>query len=200
MSSYATTPKWQRIFIWIIAIAMIIGTLAGFVFMIWATQDSSIDPNQIAQKKQEEEYQKQLEEYQKQQEEQQKKLRALDGYADKVTSFDAKSVTELKVETLKEGSGATIKDNATVNANYVGWNPDGKIFDSTKSEGSDATPRSFGLDQVIKGWKEGLAGKKVGGVYELTIPADKAYGETGSGDLIPANTPLKFIVEVISAS
>lgn len=200
MASYATTPKWQRIFIWIIAIAMIVGTLAGFVFMIWASQDNSIDPNQIAQQKQQEEYQKQIEEYQKQQAEEQKKYRALDGYSDKVGTFDANSIKELAVDTLKEGGGATIKDNATVNANYVGWTPEGKIFDSTKSEGSDATPRSFSLDQVIKGWKEGLSGKKVGGVYELTIPADKAYGEQGSGDLIKANMPLKFIVEVISAS
>jgi hypothetical protein len=38
---------------------------------------------------------------------------------------------------------------------------------------------------------------KVGGVRELTIPSDKAYGEAGSGDKIPANTPLKFIVMVI---
>ena len=38
---------------------------------------------------------------------------------------------------------------------------------------------------------------KVGGVRELTIPSDLAYGETGSGDSIPANTPLKFVIMTI---
>jgi len=38
---------------------------------------------------------------------------------------------------------------------------------------------------------------KVGGVRELTIPADKGYGSTGSGDKIPANSPLKFVIMVI---
>jgi FKBP-type peptidyl-prolyl cis-trans isomerase len=54
-------------------------------------------------------------------------------------------------------------------------------------------PISFGLDQVIKGWTDGVPGMKVGGTRRLVIPAEMAYGSTpppGSG--IPANAPLVF--------
>lgn len=50
---------------------------------------------------------------------------------------------------------------------------------------------------MIKGWSQGVIGMKIGGVRELTIPYDLAYGETGSGDKIPANTPLKFVIMLI---
>ena len=50
---------------------------------------------------------------------------------------------------------------------------------------------------VIEGWQKGIVGMKIGGIRELTIPSDLAYGETGSGEDIPANTPLKFIVMAI---
>ena len=192
------TPRWQRIAIWIVAIALTVGTIAGFIFMIVATQNPSVDPNKIVANKQNEEYQKQLEDYQKQQTERQKTLRALDGFTDKVGTFDAASITSLQVETLKEGDGATVGDGATISANYTGWTPDGKIFDSTKVDGSDASPASFSLDQVIQGWSQGLVGKRAGGIYLMSIPSDLAYGEQGSGDgSIPANTPLKFIVQIV---
>lgn len=199
MSDLSKTPRWQRVGIWIVAIAMIVGTIAGLIFMILATQNSEIDPNTIAQEEYNKQIQEQYEEYTKQQEEERKKNRALEGYEDKVGTFNADDVKELTVETLKEGDGATISDSDTVKVNYTGWTPDGAIFDSTKKDGEDASPTSLSLSQVVDGWKEGLAGKKVGGTYLLSLPADKAYGETGSGDgYIPANTPIKFIVEVIS--
>ena len=47
--SKTTTPIWQRVAIWIIAIAMLGGTIVGFVFMVLATQDSDIDPQAIAE-------------------------------------------------------------------------------------------------------------------------------------------------------
>lgn len=199
MSERSNTPKWQRVVIWIIAIAMTVGTLAGFVFMIWATQDKSIDPNQIAQNKANEEYQKELEEQAKQQAEAVEKFRAIDGYSDRVTKFNKDDIKELKVDTLKEGNGATISDSSTISVNYTGWTPDGVIFDSTKSDGADSNPTPLKLTQVITGWKEGLSGKRAGGVYELSIPSSKAYGEQGSGT-IAANTPLKFIVQVVSVN
>lgn len=199
MRSASLTPRWQRIVIWIIAIALIVGTIAGLVFMIWATQDSEIDPNNIAQEEYLEQAKKQQEEYEKELAERRENYRGLDGYADRVTSFDANSVTGLTVDVLKDGDGATISADDTLKVNYTGWTPDGKIFDSTKSEGSDAEPVTFSLASLISGWAEGLAGQKVGGVYLLTIPADQAYGEYGSGDgAIPANSPIKFIIEVIS--
>ena len=201
MANYydSRTPRWQRITIWVIAIALAGGTLLGFFFMAFASKNPDVDPNQIAQNKQNADYQKQLEEYQKQQVEQQKLYRALDGFADRVGKFDASSVTELRVETLNQGDGATVGDSSTIKANYTGWTPDGKIFESTKSEGSDATPATFAINQVIEGWTKGLTGQRAGGVYELTIPAAMAYGDQGSGS-IPANTPLKFIVQIVDVT
>ena len=196
--SKSTVPRWQRVVIWIIAIALIVGTIAGLIFMIWATQDSDIDPNTIAQQNYLEQAQQEQEEYEKQMAERREKLRSLDGYEDKVTSFDADSVTDLTVETLKEGNGATISADDTLKVNYTGWTPDGKIFDSTKSEGEDAEAAELSLSGLIDGWSNGLTGKRVGGVYLLTIPADQAYGESGSNDgSIPANSPIKFIVDVV---
>lgn len=199
------TTNWQRVSIWIIAIVMGLGTLLTFFVMVFAGQNSDVDPNTIAAKKQQEAYQKYLESdeykaYLKQQEEAKANLRALDGYADKVTAYNASDITELTVETLVEGTGATVKAGDTISANCTGWLPDGTIFYSTKSEGSDASSVSFELakSKIIDGWVEGLVGKRAGGVYYLSIPSDLAYGETGSGDTIPANTPLRFIVQIVS--
>lgn len=197
--SRSKTPLGQRIFIWVIAVVLTLGTIVGLIFMVWATQDSDVDPNSIAQEEVNEQYEQAYEEYQKQLEEERQKYRALDGYDDKVGAFDADSVKELSVETLKEGDGATISESDTVRINYTGWTPDGKIFESTKSEGEDANPQTFQLSGLIQGWIDGLTGKKVGGVYLLTIPSDLAYGETGNSDgSIQPNTPLRFLIEVIS--
>ena len=195
--SAVRTSRSQRIGIWIIAIALTVGTLAGLIFMVWATQDSKIDPNEIAYEEQLEKLQQQQEEYEQQMAKQREKYRPLEGYEDEVTEFNVDDVTELGIETLKEGEGATISDSDTLKVNYTGWTPDGKIFDSTKSEGEDASPASFALSSLIDGWSV-LVGQKVGGVYLLTIPSDQAYGESGTSDgSIQPNTPIKFIIEVI---
>ena len=195
--SAVRTSRSQRIGIWIIAIALTVGTLAGLIFMVWATQDSKIDPNEIAYEEQLEKLQQQQEEYEQQMAKQREKYRPLEGYEDEVTEFNVDDVTELGIETLKEGEGATISDSDTLKVNYTGWTPDGKIFDSTKLEGEDASPASFALSSLIDGWSV-LVGQKVGGVYLLTIPSDQAYGESGTSDgSIQPNTPIKFIIEVI---
>ncbi|MFZ2544983.1 MAG: FKBP-type peptidyl-prolyl cis-trans isomerase [Candidatus Saccharimonadales bacterium] len=181
------TSKSQRIGIWVIAIVMTVGTIGSFFIVILANDNSKIDQEQ-AQKT----YQEQLDEYQKQLAEQRKSNKPLDGYT--ATSFDKASVTSLKVETLKEGDGAVLKADSTITANYFGWSSDGQIFDSTNKNGT-VKPIDFGLSQVIKGWTEGLTGVKVGSVVRLTIPADKAYGNTDTGTGQPVG-PLMFVVEV----
>jgi FKBP-type peptidyl-prolyl cis-trans isomerase len=76
-----------------------------------------------------------------------------------------------------------------------GWNPKGVVFDQSISDGKLIAPIAGG--NLITGWNEGVIGMKIGGVRELSIPSDKAYGSTGSGDNIPPNTPIKFIVMII---
>lgn len=199
MSLNSKTPRWQRVVIWVIALTMIVGTLAGSIFMILATQNKDIDPNQIANNKAASEYKKQMEEYRKRQAETRQKMRPFaDNYSDKITAFDADSVKDISVETIRDGSGATISESSTVRVNYTGWTPDGKIFDSTRQEGTDASPTELSLGQVVDGWREGLVGKKAGGIYLMTLPAQKAYGDRGSSDgAIKPNTPIRFIVEVV---
>ncbi|GHU07340.1 hypothetical protein FACS189431_1730 [Alphaproteobacteria bacterium] len=191
-----STSRGQRMAIWIICIVMAGGFIISLFVYVMAIMNPSTDPSQIAYDKALENYQKQQEEQQKKQAEAAAKNEVFGGYS--LTTFDADSVTELIVETLKEGDGATVAATDTISAYYTGWTPTGTIFDSTKAQGTDNEARSFPLNQVITGWTQGLTGKKVGGVYQLTIPSAMAYGEQGSGSIIPPNTPLRFIVEIVS--
>lgn len=182
------TKKSQRIFIWVIAIVMTVGTLAGFVAMILAPQNEKVDQQQ--QEKDYAEYQKQVE---AQALAHAASSKALDGYA--AEAFDKASVAELKVETLKQGDGEALTADSTANLNYFGWTSDGKIFDSTNQNGT-TTPTDISLSGVIPGWTQGLTGVKAGSTVKLTIPAALGYAEAGSAPLIGPNEPLQFIIEV----
>lgn len=138
------------------------------------------------------EIQKQLQEQLKQQQEANMPKEPLTGF--EATPFDKAAVTELQVETLKQGEGPVASAASTVKANYFGWTSDGKIFDSSQRGGA-AAPVEFPLSGVIKGWTEGLTGVKQGSVVKLLIPAEKAYGAQDMGDGRPFG-PLAFIVEL----
>ena len=192
------TPKSQRIGIWIIAVVMLIGTLGSFAVMILANENSKVD--QATQSKAYEEYKKQMEEQTKQGE-------ALSAqyypvfkeYQNAPAEFDANSVgKEVVKKDLKEGTGAELAEGTKYQAYYVGWNPKGKSFDSSFDGEKLKAPIDTSQITLIPGWETGVVGMKVGGVRELTIPSDLAYGEKGSGDTIPPNTPIKFIVMIIA--
>lgn len=106
-----------------------------------------------------------------------------------------KTVTELRIEDLKVGTGAVAQAGATLAMHYTGTLMDGKKFDSSLDHGA---PFKFllGAGQVIQGWDQGIVGMKVGGKRKLTIPANLAYGERGAGP-IPPNSPLIFEVELL---
>lgn len=109
------------------------------------------------------------------------------------------TVTELQVIDLKEGTGQAVEPGATVTAHYTGAvAATGLIFQSSHDFGR---PIPFGLNQVIKGWTDGVPGMKVGGTRRLIIPSAQAYGSTpppGSG--IPADAALVFDIDLISIS
>ena len=102
----------------------------------------------------------------------------------------------LKIEDVTEGTGAEAKPGAQVRVHYTGWLLDGKKFDSSKDRG-DPFAFKLGGGQVIRGWDEGVAGMKVGGVRKLTIPPELGYGARGAGGVIPPNATLLFEVELL---
>ncbi len=104
----------------------------------------------------------------------------------------------LKYIDIQPGTGDTPQQKQTVSVNYTGWlESSGAKFDSSLDRGK---PFSFslGAGQVIKGWDEGVATMKVGGVRRLIIPADLAYGAQGRPPTIPANSTLIFDVELLT--
>lgn len=82
----------------------------------------------------------------------------------------------------------------TVLVHYHGTLPDGSVFDSSVNRGA---PISFGLNQVIKGWTEGLQLMTVGEKMRLFIPSELAYGDRATGS-IPAYSVLIFDVELLA--
>ncbi|OJU97146.1 hypothetical protein BGO18_03150 [Candidatus Saccharibacteria bacterium 47-87] len=198
------TTKVQRIGIWVIAAFMAVGTIGSFAIIVLANNNTQKDQarfNELYSK-----YQTEQSAYQAKVDAQTKELSdkyfsTFSPYLSNVASFDASSVKELGKQDLVEGTGDAITSESSFSAYYIGWNPSGKMFDSSFSDAKDSlkAPLPVTPGGVIKGWTQGVDGMKVGGIRELTIPADLAYGKTGSGADIPADTPLKFVVMIIPA-
>jgi FKBP-type peptidyl-prolyl cis-trans isomerase FklB len=100
----------------------------------------------------------------------------------------------LQYKILKEGNGPKPTTSDSVVCNYKGTLINGTEFDSSYKRG---TPATFPVTGVIKGWTEALQLMPVGSKWELFIPADLAYGESGRGE-IPPNATLIFEVELVS--
>ena len=100
----------------------------------------------------------------------------------------------LKYRILRKGSDQKPKATDKVKVHYKGWLDDGKVFDSSYKRGE---PISFGLNQVIRGWTEGMQLVGKGGMIELEIPPNLGYGARGAGRDIPPNARLHFLVELI---
>jgi FKBP-type peptidyl-prolyl cis-trans isomerase len=99
----------------------------------------------------------------------------------------------LKYEDLVVGTGASPAPTDLVTVHYTGTLQDGTVFDASRNHGG---PISFRLNQVIKGWTEGVGSMKVGGTRKLVIPPQLGYGSRAQGS-IPANSTLTFIVELL---
>jgi peptidylprolyl isomerase len=118
---------------------------------------------------------------------------------DKASAMDEtmqKTASGLQYVDIKEGTGASPKTGQTAVVHYTGWLVDGKKFDSSKDRGQPFT-FAVGRGQVIKGWDEGVATMKVGGVRKLIIPPELGYGARGAGGVIPPNATLTFEVELL---
>jgi FKBP-type peptidyl-prolyl cis-trans isomerase len=106
------------------------------------------------------------------------------------------AVPMLQIIDVQEGTGDVVQPGATITAHYTGaLTKDGTIFQSSHDFGDAVT---FGLNQVIPGWTEGVPGMKVGGIRRLVIPAAKAYGAHSPAANIPANSDLVFDIELVA--
>ena len=105
-------------------------------------------------------------------------------------------VTEsgLQYEVLEANIGQKPKATDKVRVHYEGTLIDGTVFDSSYKRGESIT---FGLNQVIKGWTEGLQLMSIGSKYKLYLPYQLAYGERGAGANIPPYAALIFTVELL---
>ena len=105
-------------------------------------------------------------------------------------------VTEsgLQYEVLEATIGQKPKATDKVHVHYEGTLIDGTVFDSSYKRGESIT---FGLNQVIKGWTEGLQLMSIGSKYKLYLPYQLAYGERGAGANIPPYAALIFTVELL---
>jgi len=100
----------------------------------------------------------------------------------------------LKYIVLQEGTGAKPVATSNVKVHYTGTLVDGKVFDSSVERGESI---DFTLNQVIKGWTEGLQLMSEGSKYKFYIPYNLAYGDRAMGNVIPAKSDLIFEVELI---
>lgn len=105
-------------------------------------------------------------------------------------------VESLQIVDSSLGTGDGVQPGATITAHYTGaLCKNGIIFQSSHDFGKAIT---FGLDQVIRGWTEGVPGMKVGGMRRLIIPSEMAYGSARAASNIPPNSDLVFDIELVA--
>ncbi len=113
---------------------------------------------------------------------------------------DGVVVTEsgLQYEIVQKGNDTYPTATSNVTVHYTGETPEGVVFDSSRTKD---TPASFGLNQVIKGWTEGVQLMGEGAIYKFYIPQELAYGANPRpGSPIKPYMPLVFEVELISVN
>ena len=117
--------------------------------------------------------------------------------AGKIAADASKTFTKtdsgLKYRVLRKGTDKKPKATDKIEVHYHGWLDGGRVFDSSYDRGETI---AFGLNQVIKGWTEGMQLVGEGGMIELEIPSDLGYGASGAGGVIPPNATLHFLVEL----
>lgn len=99
----------------------------------------------------------------------------------------------LQYQVVRPGAGPTPKETDKVRVHYKGTLLDGTVFDSSYDRGE---PAEFVLNQVIEGWKEGVALMPVNSKYKFWIPSKLAYGPNGQPPIGP-NSMLVFEVELM---
>lgn len=204
-SELKTSPK-QRFFITLIAIIMLGSIIASYVAIVLnggKANNGSTDATQTISEEKTAEYEADYnEKLAKFQAATKSDFDTLVKYRTEVKAFNETTANSNGVQSrdLKAGTGRTLegKDSDYL-AYYIGYCADESIFDSSFDDNSNPTGFSaYGLldlsdMSLIEGWYTGMEGAKLGGVREITVPGELAYGETKEicGG---TNKPLKFIV------
>ena len=195
----------QRIFIIVIAVILLGSTIAAYVatVVIGDLQKTPAKINNEELTALEEEYSAKQGEINDYGNELSKKyFDTMKSYTSRVKAYNATSINNdgLKTKDLKEGTGRELKDGDTdYFAYYIGWCADESVFDSSFNDEDNPTSLNAPLSAsvgLIEGWDQGVIGMKIGGVRELSIPGELAYGDTQEicGG---KNSPLKFVVMAI---
>jgi len=145
-------------------------------------------------------YQQQLQEEQQGQQNElaQKNREAGEAFLAENAEREGVQTTEsgLQYEVIEEGDGDSPEATDQVKVHYTGELINGEVFDSSRERGQ---PVTFGLNQVIPGWTEGLQLMNEGARYKLYIPSDLAYGQGGNQAIGP-NATLVFDVELLAVN
>ena len=115
-----------------------------------------------------------------------------------VTIPQSDSPSQLVIDDIVAGTGDEAVKGKNVSVHYVGvaWS-NGKQFDASWDR-NEAFEFRLGAGQVISGWDNGVAGMKVGGRRQLTIPPDMGYGAQGAGGVIKGGETLVFVVDLLN--
>lgn len=117
-------------------------------------------------------------------------FRAENGAKEGVTTLES----GIQYKVLTEGKGEKPTADSTVVAHYHGTLIDGSVFDSSVERG---TPATFALSRVVKGWQEIVPMMPVGSKWQVVIPPEMAYGDTGAPPKIGGNATLIFEIELL---
>ena len=103
----------------------------------------------------------------------------------------------LWIRDIRVGTGPLVAEGQLLQVRFTGWIPDGTKFDET-TIGGPAFAFTLGAGQVIRGWDQGVAGMRIGGLRQLIIPPSLAFGSNTVG-LIPPNSIVVFNIDLVSA-
>ncbi len=106
----------------------------------------------------------------------------------------------MRIKDLQTGQGVMAEPGMVATIHFIGWLDDkgvrGREIYNSRSEGR---PVSFviGTDGVMQGWNDGVLGMQPGGARMLLLPPAMAYGDRQVEDIIPANAPMMFRIELL---
>lgn len=107
---------------------------------------------------------------------------------------------ELLVEVLHEGEGPEVEAGDEIHCHYLGQVWDGDVFDNSYDRGQ-ALSFQIGVGMVIRGWDEGLVGRRVGSRVLLSIPSDLGYGDRGVPQAgIRGGDTLVFVTDILGVA